>query len=110
MASASSSSLFQLFLEMVGLGGQAADLAKIRQVNAGTDQPAGVHQDTEAQHRQRTPRVPDEFADLVADPLAQPEPPKGSGTTIVKSVKGTIKKCWASVVVIVVGKSILPIR
>jgi uncharacterized protein YkwD len=30
-------SLFQVFLEMVGLGGQAADIAQIRQVNAGTD-------------------------------------------------------------------------
>ena len=38
----------------------------------------------------------------------KPKAPNGRGTAIVKKVRGAIRKCWVSVVVIRVEKSILP--
>jgi hypothetical protein len=66
-----------LFLQVLSLGGQAADLADVRQIDAGADQPAGVHQDAEAEHRKRPAGMAHQLAELVADLLAQPQGAEG---------------------------------
>ena len=90
-------------------GRQLADLFQLPEVDARADQAAAVHQDAKPHHRQCSAGVADQLEELLPDFLAQPRAPNGKGTAIVKSVKGTIRKCWASVVVIL-GKSIQPTR
>ena len=80
------------------LGCQLADLLEIRQVHAGGQERCGVHQKAKAYHRELSVRMSHEFQKLTADQLGDPQRTNGTGTAIVKSVKGTIKKCCASVV------------
>ena len=82
---------------------------KFQRYDACADQAPGVHQDAKAHHRQRSAGVPHQLEELLTHFLAQPEAPNGSGTAMLKSVKGTIKKCWTSVVGMP-GKSIQPTR
>ena len=63
--------LDDLVLKLVRLGGEPADLPKIRQVDARADQAATVHQDAEAHHRQGAAGVTDQAEELIADPLGE---------------------------------------
>jgi hypothetical protein len=56
-----------------GFLGDVPDLAKVREVNAGADDPAAVHQDSEGHHGDGPLVLVDQVEELPADPFGEPE-------------------------------------